>query len=270
MVNTLSFFSRQLSVWPEARQRYEALAQVQTKTWTVGGRRLTVQWNPTRMVSTGAKVDTASIAQRPCFLCPAQRPAVQESLSLLDGRYELLVNPFPILPHHFTIPSTEHQPQRIRTHYMEMMRMVEQLPGLMVFYNGPSCGASAPDHLHFQAGDRIIAEPFSPSVKIVARTPAESDAQFQQLYESLPCPEGQPEPMMNILAWMEEVNGTITFVTYVILRKKHRPDCYYADDETQILVSPGALDMAGLLITPRESDFLRMTPTLAVNLLNEV
>ncbi len=281
MLHTLDFFSRQLAVWPEARQRYDALAQVQTKAWMVEGRRLAVQWNPTRMVSTGAKIDKATLAKRPCFLCPTNRPAVQESVPLLEGRYELLVNPFPILPHHFTIPSTTHQPQRIREHYLDMMQMVELLPDLMVFYNGPSCGASAPDHLHFQAGDRIIGEPFSHAVKIVAQTPEESNERFQHLYASLPCPEDQPEPMMNILAWKEKTNasvedgataqnGTTQLVTYVIPRGKHRPDCYFAVGEKQMLVSPGALDMAGLVITPREVDFRRMTPELAASILREV
>ncbi len=266
----LDFFSRQLAVWTEARQRYEALAQVKVKTFEVDGRKLKVQWNPTRIVSTGAKIDKASLAERPCFLCANNRPAVQEAVPLLNGRYELLINPFPILPHHFTIPSTTHQPQRIKENYLDMMKITQQLSDLMVFYNGPSCGASAPNHLHFQAGDRIVREPFSPAKRIEARTPEESDARFQQLYASLPCPEGQPEPMMNLLAWTEEKEGAPMLVTYVIPRTKHRPDCYFAEGEKQMLVSPGALDMAGLIITPREEDFNRMTPELAAALLREV
>ena len=148
------FFNGQLAQWPEARQRYDDLAKVQTKTFVENG--LRVQWNPARMVSTGAKIDAKSLEKRPCFLCAANRPSNQFSELIEDAvsgeQYELLVNPFPILPMHFTIPSKSHQPQRIAGHYPMVHQLTAKFPNLTVFYNGPRCGASAPDHLHLQAG----------------------------------------------------------------------------------------------------------------------
>ena len=112
---------------------------------------LAVQWNPARITSTGAKIDAKTLEQRPCFLCEANRPKEQVK-KIIDERYELLVNPFPILPTHFTIPSRRHEPQRIKGNFGEMMKIMREYPDYMVFYNGPKCGASAPDHAHFQAG----------------------------------------------------------------------------------------------------------------------
>ena len=245
---------------------------MQVKSFEVEGTTLKVQWNPSRMVSTAAKIDKASLERRPCFLCANHRPAVQEALSMLHD-YELLVNPFPILPHHFTIPLKRHEPQRIRERFIDMMRMAEQLDDLVVFYNGPACGASAPDHLHFQAGSRGVlpVEPPCPSFLFLASTPEAHDVWFQQLYAALPVPEGQPEPMMNILAWKDvSPQGEPQLFCRVIPRKKHRPDCYLATGDAQVLVSPGALDVAGLMITPREEDFRKMTADVAVNILREV
>ncbi|MBR5441103.1 MAG: DUF4922 domain-containing protein, partial [Prevotella sp.] len=146
------FFNEQLAQWPEARQRYEDLAKVQTRDL----QSLRVQWNPARMVSTGAKIDAKSLEKRPCFLCSANRPQAQFSEPLEDAtngdRYELLVNPFPILPMHFTIPLNAHESQRIDGHYAMIHQLTAKFPELTVFYNGPRCGASAPDHLHLQAG----------------------------------------------------------------------------------------------------------------------
>ena len=145
------FFNRQLEKWEDARKHYRELAHVQTRELSFGDNTLKVQWNPARMVSTGAKIDKQSLAERPCFLCLKNRPLNQISKSI-DERFELLVNPFPILPTHFTIPAKKHQPQQIIDYYNEMHKLLKAYPELTVFYNGPECGASAPDHLHLQAG----------------------------------------------------------------------------------------------------------------------
>ena len=247
---------------------------------------MAVQFNPARIVSTGASIDKKTIAERPCFLCSKNRPAEQVAVPML-GRYELLVNPFPILPRHFTLPSLQHEPQSIHGSYIDLMHMAKLLPSLFLFYNGPRCGASAPDHLHFQAGQRGIV-PLERDFHrfdtrsgicelqgyvvrawaILSSTAEESERLFQTLYDTLPYDEESGEPMMNLLAWYEAEEKT--FVSIVIPRRKHRPDCYSAEGEAKCLISPGALDMGGLIITPRLEDFERMTPERAQQILSEV
>ena len=302
------FFNGQLAQWPEARQRYDDLAKVQTKTFAENG--LRVQWNPARMVSTGAKIDAKSLEKRPCFLCAANRPSNQFSELIEDAvsgeQYELLVNPFPILPMHFTIPSKLHQPQRIDGHYPMVHQLTAKYLNLTVFYNGPRCGASAPDHLHLQAGtgdllplrqhwsslqnqlktvfalndDDSVAllRDFVVPAFVIRSKNAENDRRlFEKLYHCLettqlstpntqhPTPNTLDEPMMNIVAWREGE----TAVSVVFPRRKHRPDCYFAEGDDQMLVSPGALDVAGLIITPQQHDFERITAEKAEKILQE-
>ena len=290
------FFNRQLEAWPDARRRYQGLLTVQTRELTLDNTTMEVQWNPARIVSTGASVDKKSLAERPCFLCRQNRPKEQLTKSL-GSHYELLVNPFPILPMHFTIPSVRHQPQRIRDTFGQIHRLLDVYPELTVFYNGPSCGASAPDHAHFQAvgGSQcptplqrswqrlsrsltpvvslnanedlsLVADYPCPALLLRSRSQYGGEQLFLRLYEALPLPDGQLEPMMNILAWRSGDD----FLTVVFPRAKHRPDCYYQDGDGQLMVSPGALDMAGLLVTPREQDFRAMTADVAVAILREV
>ena len=281
------FFDRQTETWPDARRRYRELTSAETRDLDDGT--VVLQWNPARMVSTGAKIDNRSISERPCFLCSANRPDMQMK-RLLHGKWELLVNPFPILPMHFTIPMVKHTPQAIKEMYGEMYRLTDTYPELLVFYNGPHCGASAPDHAHLQAGiprqlpllDRwqrlarnltpvvtdadgngisVIADYPCPALLISSHTREAGERLFRQLYTALPCPDGETEPMMNILCWQHDD----TYLTVVFPRRKHRPDCY-----GQVVVSPGALDMAGLMITPREDDFRSLTAEQAIAILQEV
>ena len=286
------FFNRQLEKWEAARQRYHDLRGSKTRELVVGSSSIQVQWNPARMVSTGAKIDNKTIAERPCFLCEQNRPKEQIKKDI-DGQYELLVNPFPILPQHFTIPSLKHQPQRILNSYGEIHKLLEEYPEMMVFYNGPQCGASAPDHAHFQAGtcgvlplqmswkrlssnltkivsindheDISLIEDYHCTALLIRSRSQYGDEQlFRRLYDALP--DMDPEPMMNIVAWRRDED----FLSVVFPRTKHRPDCYYAEGDEQYIISPGALDMAGLIITPRQEDFDRLTPEKALSILNEI
>ena len=286
------FFNRQLEKWEAARQRYHDLRGSKTRELVVGSSSIQVQWNPARMVSTGAKMDKKSIAERPCFLCEQNRPKEQIRKEV-DGQYELLVNPFPILPQHFTIPSLKHQPQRILDSYSEIHKLLEEYPEMMVFYNGPQCGASAPDHAHFQAGtsdvlplqkswkrlsgnltkivsindheDISLIDDYPCTALLIRSRSQYGDEQlFRRLYEALP--KKEPEPMMNIVAWRRDDD----FLSVVFPRTKHRPDCYYAEGDEQFIISPGALDMSGLIITPREEDFERLTPEKALSILDEI
>ena len=293
------FFIRQIEKWPDADKRFRDLHDVKTRTLVENGELADwrVQFNPARIVSTGAKIDQKTISERPCFLCEKSRPAEQIKKELA-GNFELLVNPFPILPVHFTIPLRKHEPQRILPHIGDMYQLLETYPELMVFYNGPKCGASAPDHMHFQAGTNgilpmqqawgrlgrsaeaivtlddgnsiaIIREYPCPAFLIHSTNKEQGTQLFQQLYFCLPVQADDEEPMLNIVGWQND--GETLLVVFP--RRKHRPECYYyegAREHEQLLISPGALDLSGLIITPREEDFLRLTPKHMQDILNEI
>jgi len=277
------YFRRQLQTWEVARQRYRDLDAVETRELVADSLTLRVQWNPARIASTGAKIDARSIAERPCFLCAKNRPTEQMH-RVLNGKYELLVNPFPILPVHFTLPTLKHQPQRIKHMYGDMLQLALRNSDLTLLYNGPHCGASAPDHAHLQAVNtgmlplqlswqrlsRNLAEVVNqdddegiwqivdyPSAAFLLRSHSieVGERLFRRLYSCLPMAEDRTEPMMNIILWR---NGD-DLLSVVLPRRKHRPDCYSAEGNEQYIISPGAVDMGGLIITPREEDFRRLT-----------
>ena len=284
------FFNRQMEKWADARHRFRDLKHVETHQLSD---QLKVQWNPARIVSTGAKIDKKTLGDRPCFLCDKNRPKEQISKQI-DERFLLLVNPFPILPIHFTIPARKHQPQSIYKNYGEMHRFLSLHSELMVFYNGPKCGASAPDHLHFQAGTSgilplqanwqrlsrnltdiislnddekiaLIHDFVVPAFVIISKSEDSDEALFQRLYKSMPVRGDETEPMMNIIAWRKGDE----YISVVIPREKHRPEAYFAEGDAQMMVSPGALDMSGLIITPREEDFHKLTEESATAILQE-
>ena len=284
------FFNRQLEMWEDARHRFRDLKHVEVHQLSD---QLKVQFNPARIVSTGAKIDKHTLGERPCFLCERNRPKEQMTKQI-DDHFQLLINPFPILPVHFTIPATKHQPQSIYRHYGEMHRLLSLHSELMVFYNGPKCGASAPDHLHFQAGTSgvlplqtnwqrlsrnltdvislndeekisVLRDFLVPAFVIISKSEDSDEELFHRLYRSMPMRGDESEPMMNIIAWRKGDE----FISVVIPREKHRPDAYFAEGEAQMMVSPGALDMAGLIITPREEDFSKINLDKATALLRE-
>ena len=288
----IRFFHRQLQTWGDVRQRYRDLQQVETRELVTDTMTLQAQWNPARIGSTGAKIDAKSIAERPCFLCAKNRP--QEQMHrVIDGKYELLVNPFPILPVHFTLPTLKHQPQRILSMYDEMLKVAADNTDVTLLYNGPRCGASAPDHAHLQTVStgylplqqswqrlsRNLAEVIKddedngiwqvtdyPAAAFVIRSHSQSVGErlFRRLYDSLP--PADEEPMMNVIVW----NAGDAVLSVVLPRRKHRPDCYTATGDAQYIISPGAVDMGGLIITPREQDFRRVTPELILNIYREL
>ena len=284
------FFNRQLEKWDDARHRFRDLKHVETKKLSEEVR---LQFNPARIVSTGAKIDKKTLGERPCFLCDKNRPKEQMSQQI-DERFHLLVNPFPILPIHFTIPARKHQPQAIYKNYGEMHRFLSLHSELMVFYNGPKCGASAPDHLHFQAGTSgilplqanwqrlsrnltdiislndeekiaVVRDFIVPAFVIISKSEESDETLFHRLYKSMPMRGDETEPMINIIAWRKEDE----YISVVIPREKHRPEAYFAEGDAQEMVSPGALDMSGLIITPREEDFHKLTEESATTILQE-
>ena len=280
--------NRQLRDWPLAAANHDALRgdKVLWKGFELRNYRgFDAQHNPARAVSTAARVDADSIAERPCFLCAANRPAEQESVEI--GDYEVLVNPYPIFPGHMTIVSKTHQPQRIGAHIGDFLTIEEAMSPFALFYNGPECGASAPDHLHFQAAEphyfHIISEfdrrdilpvatrgnirlyDITPAVFLINGTPTEIAESFRRLYAVLPCPEGSPEPKMNLLVYGRDEE----FNLVVIPRSKHRPDCY-GTGPGQMLISPGTIDMTGTVVLPRMEDFETITDAELQSIIDEV
>ena len=310
-----AFFDRQLAVWPEVKARFEALdSLVKNRTLETEDICLGVQFNPSRIVSTGAKITKNEIRKRPCFLCDHNRPAQQTALAM-GGKYQLLVNPYPILPGHLTLPTRRHEPQRLDTLLGALTAMAWRTPGLLTFYNGARCGASAPDHAHLQAGRRGIVPVerdwkfYETKLEKVYPQTAVEDVDLEEmgydgtragiyrlhgyacpafvvegetetsgckllgrLLDVLPKEKGRAEADFNLIAWRE--NGTLPadnrLVCVVFPRRKHRPDCYSAEWPAQMLISPGAIDMGGLIITPREEDFDRLTAKQAAAILREV
>lgn len=273
-----SFFDSQLSVWRDARDRYEALEHVMQREIFFGDFPVRLQCNPSRIVSTGAKVDAASISKRPCFLCRCNRPAEQMIDSAMVEGYDFLVNPFPIFKHHFTISCVDHRHQD-EVDLTTIALFAESNPDMVAFYNGSASGASAPDHLHFQAGNID----FLPLCRYVADHIGECDERFSDIkvyrYPELPMKFirfslsttdeqslrevltridalSTDRSMRNILMFSIEP-GSVEVLLFP--RRNHRPSCYYAQDESQRMISPGAVDMAGVLILPRIDDYDTLT-----------
>jgi len=290
-------FTEQVASWEQCKIGYNTLQSVQTRLFEFAHAVLKVQFNPGRMLSTSAKVDAKSINERKCFLCAEQLPEAQKSVRYKND-FLILVNPFPIFSKHFTLPSISHQPQLIKDSFGVFLDFCRDLsPLFTLFYNGPRCGASAPDHLHFQAGtkhfmpveseyDTLLkfcsAELFSsPSVKVFSvddqirkmifiegREKFQLEKAFAVVHATLQEFTNEAvEPMMNIVgSWAADEWRIIVF-----LRKKHRPQIYFEEnDEKKILLSPAAVDISGVCITPREKDFQKFDAKLLQEIFQEV
>jgi ATP adenylyltransferase/5',5'''-P-1,P-4-tetraphosphate phosphorylase II len=279
-----SLFHEQVSNWELARVNFAGLQTVKTKSFSFGDFDVKVQFNPARIVSSGAKVDAKAIAERKCFLCAENRPLQQKALEF--GDYEILVNPFPIFPEHFTIPRKEHVDQQILPYFADMLQLAKAMNEYVIFYNGPKCGASAPDHMHFQAGTKDFL-PLINDYKRLKNTHTDllvttdkmqllqmknylrtvyciesSDMKsvkdaFEKLYLSFSslAKEKDTEPMMNIVCLFEEYKWYV----FILPRKTFRPWQYTAEDDKRLIVSPATVEMSGIFITPIESHFQRIT-----------
>lgn len=288
------FHRRQMGVWPMAAANFEALSQVATRDIRVGDVMFHLQHNPARIRSTAAKIDKASLDLRPCFLCDINRPVEQMELPADD--YKVLVNPFPIFPLHFTIPARSHCPQHIcgggMARFSDMLEIASRLPGLALFYNGPACGASAPDHFHFQAVERdrlpifswteqrpvaipfkIFTALFNPAeLKEAARWFAGICGMLGGLEEN----RGQQEPRMNILCAVagpgygdSNAEGEKLLRVIIIPRRAHRPS-FYGSGEREVLLSPASVDLSGVLVVPSDEDFRRkITPVILNEMIAE-
>ena len=295
-------FDQQLSVWEMARNNFEGLKTVQIREFDFDGFAVKVQFNPARMVSSGAKVDAKTIAERKCFLCAANRPEVQRGIEWRD--YDILINPFPIFTRHLTIPRREHVDQRLVPYIADMFDLARELTDFVVFYNGPKCGASAPDHMHFQAGNAdflpLVSDYFN--LKQVGRTELVETADtaetylmkdylrvvyciesadavalkeaFMKLYNSWVV-DADVEPMMNVVCLYRQstVDSQQTadgkWYLFVIPRGAFRPWQYTAEGDKQLLVSPATVEVSGLFITPVKEHFERITKEDVVDILTQ-
>lgn len=278
-------------LWPMAKANYEALDRLQVKEARQSAPSILAMFNPERVRSTAARVDSASVSARPCFLCSANRP--QEQRSILWRDYDVLVNPFPIFRHHLTIASRFHVPQDFDGREADMFALARELPGFSVFFNGPLCGASAPDHLHFQAGDGLFApSPLQREVDASAQIELFSDADSGSVFVSeatgrlvyhvvARSEEGAAalirrlfslrrirKDMMNVVARSRGEDAYVDF--YFVPRRLFRPWQFAATDENNILISPAAVEVAGIFVLPRLSDFDALTPSLALDILTQV
>lgn len=283
--------------WEQCKNGYATLASVKTKVFQFNNFSIKVQFNPGRMISTSAKVDEQSINDRKCFLCKENLPQEQQSVDYKDD-FLILVNPFPIFPEHFTLPSIHHTKQDIENSFFVFLYFCRDLnPDFSVFYNGPKCGASAPDHLHFQAGTKYfmpidleyeqlkkkfgeelikikslhvfaIDDGLRKMISFEGNSTPEIEEVFQIFYSSFKKITGQDEePMMNIIGSYQNKKWRVI----IFLRKKHRPDAFFEEDqEKRILLSPAAVDIGGVCITPREKDFETITQEKLKEIFTEV
>ena len=287
-------FEHQLKNWQLASDGYKSLASIQVKLFEFEKFSIEAHFNPGRIISSSAKVDTKSIQERLCFLCMNNLPAEQKAVSVFEN-YFLLVNPFPIFHKHFTIPLVDHVPQAIEFEIGNLLTISSLLgEDYSVFYNGPRCGASAPDHLHFQAGnfgfmkidneykdvlnaygeiiyedDELITTAVTDSLRnfisLESNNISKITAEFDRIYNLLNKEQSDEEPMMNIIC---SYNNSWRLLVFP--RSKHRPSYFYEEGENKLLISPAAVDLGGVLIFPREEDFNKITKELIVDIFKQV
>ena len=288
-----AFINWQIDNWELAKHNYIGLEAIKKKEFHFDGFNLQLQFNPGRIVSTSAKIDAKSIGERPCFLCSNNLPKEQKAL-LCDTNYLLLVNPFPIFEQHFTIPHFNHIPQEIFSSFGDMLLIAKELgEKYTLFYNGPQCGASAPDHLHFQASPKnaipiekqtgfllknseVIYNSESVSIYAVknylrnlflieSNNIFAAQEEFNKLYNSLKeITNFHLEPLINVLVTFDK-----TWRVYLFPRKAHRPKEFFFEGDEKILISPATVDFGGLLITPRQEDFDKITKGTIINIFEQ-
>lgn len=287
-------FEDQLQNWKLAFNGYQSLTKVQKKLFEFDGFSIEAHYNPGRIISSSAKVDEKSINERPCFLCVTNLPADQRAVKVI-GNYIILVNPFPIFHKHFTIPSQNHVPQLIKNEFENLLLITSKLgSGFSLFYNGPKCGASAPDHLHFQAGNygfmnidneyenilgkygEVVYSDDEMSVSVVtgclrnfislkSDNISKLESEFGNIYNILTDGESGEEPMLNIISTYN--NG---WRVLIFPRIRHRPSYFFDEGKNKILISPAAVDLGGVLIFPRAEDFNKITVELVVDIYKQV
>jgi ATP adenylyltransferase/5',5'''-P-1,P-4-tetraphosphate phosphorylase II len=287
----------QLKEWEQLTKGYETLTSVKTKSFWFDGFKINLQYNPGRLISTSAKVDANTIQNRNCFLCEENLPTEQKGIKLLDN-YILLCNPYPVFPEHFTIVSAEHKAQEISSSFNDFIQISKMISDkYTLIYNGPQCGASAPDHLHFQAGTKqfmplendfySIQNEFGESILetddltiFATQDGLRSFVSLESNDENILCDAFEKllfayseqalikdEPLMNLICNYNEEHG---WCLIILLRSKHRSSHYFLKGEKGIMLSPAAIDLGGVCITPLEKDFEKIDEKLLKEILSEV
>ncbi len=285
-------YTEQLNEWPLFKENVLQLNNVKVNSFDFGNYVIKTQYNLARIVSSNAKLDEKTIAARKCFLCRENRPAVQREVRL-NEKFIGLVNPYPILKKHFTIPLIQHSKQEILPYLEDMLDFAGMLTGYIIFYNGPKAGASAPDHMHFQAtgknqlpleseyqktGKEILTEVPNGAVSLLQNYGRKCiliqssdkkivDLLFRQIYTQLQSDlriEG--EPMMNIFVSYENRQWNL----FIFPRKAHRPSQFFAEGKDYKMISPGAIDMAGILVLPRKEDFDSISKEIISDIFTQV
>jgi hypothetical protein len=271
-------FERQLRAWPQLAQGVEGLAQATTRPVRIDWFDIFIRHIPHRMASTTAVVDRESVAKRPCFLCAANLPLEEEGLPF-DENFTIYCNPFPIVDRHLTIAHREHGSQRIANQFGNMLDLAAALVGYFVVYNGPECGASAPDHMHFQAGSRVLF-PIEHDIARITGVTVPNYARnvfllrgrdrsalinrMDRAIDLLANTTGKrPEPLVNIAAFHERGE----WVAYLFPRGKHRPEVFYTGE---LMVSPASIDLSGIFVMPRAQDFEKITGEAIAAIFREV
>ena len=290
---TEQLFTQQMQGWQTAAENYQGLKKTVTRTIEIGGICFKIQFNPERIRSSAAKIDAKSISERKCFLCPQNLPEAQKCIPVC-GDFMILVNPYPVFNKHFTIPKTHHTPQLILHDVGTMLDLSAMLINYVVFYNGQKCGASAPDHLHFQAGSKgflpvekefeqmknrlqtktykSVKISFAPDYlrrMITLQSNSKNDLleTFETLYSVLTKQQpAEPEPMLNIICYANAAE----WIMHIFPRIKHRPSQFFAEDDAQLLISPAAIDFGGALIIPRLEDFEKITAEDIIDIFNQI
>lgn len=281
--------------WDLVAENYAALDSVEVREILADGFTFKVQFNPKRILSSAAKVDPKSIQERKCFLCAENRPAMQRGIAYTapsGNEYTVLCNPYPIFKQHLTIPSVQHIDQRISGKMGDMLALAGSRTDFLLFYNGPQCGASAPDHFHFQAGnkgflpieadiEKILADkgkvigngifilPDSPAHTIIHKSEdaAAIEKWFENLYKRFQkIAPSEIEPMINLLCWKSSEH----YYLVVYPRRAHRPTQFFAEGDDNILISPASIDLGGVFITPQEKDFAKITAADIKDILQQI
>ncbi|HMY76918.1 MAG TPA: DUF4922 domain-containing protein [Blastocatellia bacterium] len=277
-----ALFRQQTETWPMLREAISALDKVEYKEFSVAGSKVRAQFNPGRLISTAAKVDAATISQRPCFLCVENLPPEEKGLSF-GNDLTILCNPFPVLPNHLVIASNEHTPQQLtKNRLSDMLDLADDLAGeWFVLYNGARCGASAPDHFHFQAcysdGVPLFEDfdawlrraPDSKKInfvvnrnyrfKLMACGSSDRDRLMDWVYRAIELlavvTNAESEPMFNLIVTARHRQWS----AFILPRSKHRPACYDAEGDAKLTISPAAIDLAGVVVVPQPDHFARVT-----------
>lgn len=288
-INNLSqkaeaLLNHQKNNWELVKLNFDALQNVKVKNYKIDNLEFRTQFNPSRIISSSAKVDKKSIENRACFLCEEKLPIEQKGIDYKE-KYVILCNPYPIFKQHLTIPKYDHVPQNVNDAFTDLLDLAFDLKeNFFVFYNGPRCGASAPDHLHFQAGEKNstpLEGYYKTLIEYSTKNSLNGDLELGVVKDSLykflffqsdnkeliisnfakllkvllTTQNSAEEPLLNIICFYEDGKWNLI----IIPRKIHRPKQYFRDDENKLLISPASVDMMGLLITPRKEDFEEIT-----------